>query len=147
MTAPEPELIRCPESGCRWTRAGIPDDDTGLRARVAAQHAVDVHVASGWDVTEDVHAVLDRLVLLLESRVHQPCGSRGTRYLIRRAVYGGLWSVERIGDVPEEDRPRLRALAAHVTRLVIPGGIHARAVSAADIRAMAEANVADTTAP
>lgn len=135
----ETEPMRCPESGCRWTATGIPDGDTSLRALIAAQHAVDAHVATEWGVMTDVRLVLDRLAILLESRVHQPCKAR---YLIRRAVYGGLWSVERIDEVPEADRPRLRALAADVTRLVCPGGAHAKAVSAAQVRAMAEENVA-----
>lgn len=130
----EPEPIRCPEPGCRWTATGIPDGDASLHALIVAQHAVDAHVATEWGVTTDVGLVLDRLAILLESRVHQPCKARR---LIRRAVYGGLWSVERIGDVPVEDRPRLRALAADVTRLVCPGGAHAKAVTVDEVRQLA----------
>ncbi|MFK0182019.1 hypothetical protein ACIQVR_39415 [Streptomyces xanthochromogenes] len=138
----EPEPVRCPRPGCRWSAAGIPDNEIDLRARIADQHVADAHVASLWDVTQDVRVVLDRLAFLLKSRVHGRCGSRGTQWLIRRAVYGGLWSADRIGEVPEADRERLRTLAADVTRLVMPGGVHARGATAAQVQAIAEENVA-----
>lgn len=62
----------------------------------------------------------------------------GIRRLAWQAVYGDLWHPDRVGEVPPEQRPALRALVKQVINRVCPGGAYARGCSAADVLAMAE---------
>ncbi len=56
--------------------------------------------------------------------------------MVRKAVYGDLWTPDRVGQVPPADRPALRALASRINRQVFPGGAYAKSVTADQVRAL-----------
>lgn len=82
--------------------------------------------------TTDLATAVTRLITLIEARPHR----RGGRHTIANAVYGDLWTPDRVGDVPPEDRPALRALVSKITRQAIPHGAHSTGVTADEIRAL-----------
>lgn len=85
--------------------------------------------------TTDFAVAVNRFVGLVDTLPGQCVAARKGRYLVWQAVYGDLWSPERVGEVPPEIRPALRAVASRIIRQVFPGGAYATAVTASQLRA------------
>jgi hypothetical protein len=72
--------------------------------------------------TIDLRVAITRLAALLEVERHQPVGPKRGRWLARKAVYGNLWTPERIGEIPEGQRAELRTLASRIIGQLFPRG-------------------------
>jgi hypothetical protein len=82
--------------------------------------------------TTDLPVAVTRFIALIEARPHR----RGGRRMVSKAVYGDLWTPDRVGDVPPEDRPALRALVSQIVRQVFPHGAYSTGVTADEVRAL-----------
>lgn len=86
--------------------------------------------------TLDPHTAQTRFLALIDARPGRSAAPRLGRDLVRQAVYGDLWTPARVGEVPPQDRPALRALASQINSAVFPGGAYARSVTAAQVRTL-----------
>jgi hypothetical protein len=82
--------------------------------------------------TTDLLTAVTRLIALIEARPHQ----RGGRRMVAQAVYGDLWTPDRVGDVPADDRPALRALVSQIVQRTFPRGVYSTWVTADEVRTM-----------
>jgi hypothetical protein len=86
--------------------------------------------------TADFHVAVSRFIALLESRPGQRVPASKGRRLAWEAVYGDLWTPDRVGEVPPEGRPALRAVVSRINRQAFPGGARAASVTAAHVRSL-----------
>jgi hypothetical protein len=84
--------------------------------------------------TSDYRVAVARFIALIDEQPRGRVSASKGRYLARQAVYGNLWTPERVGDVLPEDRPTLRAIVSRINRLVFPGGALAASVTVSDAR-------------
>jgi hypothetical protein len=117
-----------PAEAAKWANFGYD----ARRYRVA----VDALPIKPVQPTTDFKEAVARFIVLIECQPGRRVVPRKGRWLAWQAVYGDLWTPDRVGEVPPQDRPSMRAIVSRINRQAFPGGALAASVTADQVKSL-----------